>query len=144
MKKVITLVLAVVLFAVALVGCGEAGLKDGTYRAVQAAADEHGWTEFLEVTVSGGKITAVDFDALNADGDRKSENQEYIDTMVNYGGTTSPDKFYKELEDALIAKQNGGFDAVAGATVSSDSMRKLYAALAPKMEKGDTTEAVVA
>lgn len=140
MKKVIALVLAVLLCAVAFIGCDAAGMKDGTYRASYAAADDHGWTEYLEITVAGGKITAVDFDALNADGDRKSENQEYIDTMVNYGGTTSPDKFYKELEDAMVAKQNAGFDAVAGATTSSDSMKALYAALVANMEKGDTTE----
>ena len=88
-----------------------------------------------------GKITEADCDAFNADGKRKSEDEEYNKTMESYGGTTTPSKFYPELEQGFVNTQK--VDAVAGATTSSDSMKALYNALIPNMEKGDTSEVSV-
>ncbi|MBM6919760.1 FMN-binding protein [Phocea massiliensis] len=145
MKKqsiALLLMLAVsVVFAVICGGCLPKTLQDGTYTAKMASPDEHGWTETLTLTVKDGKITEADCDAFNADGKRKSEDEEYNKTMESYGGTTTPSKFYPELEQGLVNTQK--VDAVAGATTSSDSMEKLYNALISNMEKGDTSEVSV-
>lgn len=53
-------------------------------------------------------------------------------------------EFYPALEKSLVEKQDGSkIDAVAGATTSSDSMKKLYQALIANMKKGDTAEVKV-
>src|SRR5699024_3383725 len=113
-------------------------LQDGTYTAKMASPDEHGWTETLTLTVKDGKITEADCDAFNADGKRKSEDEEYNKNMESYGGTTTPSKFYTELEQRLVNTQK--VDAVAGATRASYSMRALYNALVPSRQKGDPAE----
>lgn len=148
MKKKISVLLLLCLCATIFACCNNkadtASFQDGTYKAIYAQADDHGWTEYLTVTVSGGKITSADFDALNEDGARKSENTEYNEIMKNAGSGTWPSEFYPALEKSLIEKQDGAkIDAVAGATVSSDSMKKLYQALVPNMKKGDTAEVKV-
>lgn len=145
MKKqsiALLLMLAVsVVFAVICGGCLPKTLQDGTYTAKMAFPDEHGWTEMLTLTVQNGKIIEADCDAINADGKRKSEDEEYNKNMESYGGTTTPSKFYPELEQGLVNTQK--VDAVAGATTSSDSMKVLYNALVSNMEKGDTSEVSV-
>lgn len=145
MKKqsiVLLVMLAVsVVFAVICGGCLPKTLQDGTYTAKMASADEHGWTEMLTLTVKNGAIVEADCDAINADGKRKSEDEEYNKTMESFGSETKPSKFYPELEQGLVNTQK--VDAVAGATTSSDAMEKLYNALVPNMEKGDTSEVSV-
>ncbi len=131
-----------IVFAAVCGGCLPKSLQDGTYTAKMASPDEHGWTEMLSLTVKDGVIVEADCDAINADGKRKSEDDEYNKTMESFGGTTTPKKFYPELEQGLVDTQK--VDAVAGATTSSDSMKKLYNALVPNMEKGDTAEVSVA
>lgn len=148
MKKTLIAMLSLCLVAMLFVACDNAAdtasFKDGTYKAAYAKADDHGWTDYLEVTVADGKITEVDYDSLNADGAKKSENDEYNNAMKNAGGKTWPSDFFPKLEKALIEKQNAeNVDAVAGATSSSDSMKKLYKALIPNMQKGDTAEVKV-
>lgn len=148
MKKTLSVLFSLCLCAAMFSGCSNnadtASFKDGTYKAVYAQADDHGWTEYLTVTVSDGKITSADFDAQNENGDKKSENTEYNDAMKNAGSKTWPSEFYPALEKSLVEKQDGNkIDAVAGATTSSDSMKKLYQALVANMKKGDTAEVKV-
>ena len=54
------LLLAVLLAALAFTGCGSTKYQDGSYRAEAADFDQHGWKEFLDITVTGGKITSVE------------------------------------------------------------------------------------
>ena len=125
--------------------CGSsAAYKDGTYKAQYKDPDEHGWTEYVTVTVSGGKFTAVDFDALNEDGKRKSEDEEYKAAYTGAGYQTSPADYSKKLEDSLLSKQDpSAVDAVAGATNSSTSFKDLLKKLEPQMKKGNTSTLVV-
>ncbi len=147
MKKTLSVLFSLCLCTAVFTGCNDtnaASFQDGTYKAVYAQADDHGWTEYLTLTVEDGKIVSADFDAENDDGAKKSENTEYNEAMKNAGSKTWPSAFYPALEKSLIEKQDGnGIDAVSGATTSSESLKKLYQALVPNMKKGDTTEVKV-
>ena len=143
MKKVFALALAVVMAAAMFVGCGDKGMKDGTYKA-SFKNPSHGWTEYVELTVSGGKITDVDFDALNENGDRKSENEEYEQSMKDAECTTGPMEFYADYEKQLLEKQKAdSIDGIATAPHSGDNLKTLVKALEKNMAKGDTAEVIV-
>lgn len=88
-----------------LVGCASSSsassnLKDGTYSAV--GAGRNGDVP-VTVTVSGGKITAVDI----------GENQE----TIGIGDLAT-----KSLPGKIIAAQSAQVDAVAGATITSNAI----------------------
>ena len=55
-------------------------LKDGTYKLV-SEADKRGWHVEFTIVVEGGKITSSDYDNLNKDGKRKSEDEAYEKQM---------------------------------------------------------------
>lgn len=140
MKKIIAITLATMLACTAFVGCtsGSTTLKDGTYRAEMSAADSHGWTDYVEVTVSGEKITAVDYDSLDASGAKKSESTDYDEAMKGAGSETYPSKFTPELEAQVLEKQGDGIDGVAGATNSSDNLKLMIKELKGNMTSGKT------
>lgn len=139
MRKVLTLVLALALAAALFTGCVSSTLKDGTYKAQYKEPDSHGWNEYVEVTVADGKITAVTFDALDTNGVKKTDTPEYKDQMLEFGGTTYPEKFYPEIAQKLIDTQDiTKVDAVAGATHSTDSFVALVKALDANMKSGNT------
>lgn len=143
MKRIVMLAAAVLMAAVMMVGCsGSASFKDGTYKATAKNAS-HGWTDYLEVTVKDGKITAVDYDSLDEAGNRKSESQEYEDQMKGYGSEIGPMEFFPEYEQKLLDNQTADFDAVAGATTSGNSLKELFDQLRKNMVNGDTTEVIV-
>ena len=97
--------------------------------------------EGLCIPVKDGKITDVDYDSMNADGTKKSEDQAYRESMEPVS-KTYPAKFYKELEDQLSEKQDPKkVDAVTGATNSSNDF-KILAVEAIKAAKAGTTDAV--
>lgn len=48
---------------------------DGTYKSTMPEANEAGWTEYVEITVSGGLVTDVVFDAIK-DGKKITEDDE--------------------------------------------------------------------
>lgn len=146
MKKIFAIIAALLAIAMPLTACSSSsdGYKDGSYRAEGKTADEHGWKEYLVVTVEGGEITAVEFDYSNADGAKKSEDEEYKATMLQYGGTTYPAEFCQNLEDAYLEKQTSAeVDTIAGATTSSVHFKKLAAALEGAMKKGKKDIVVV-
>ena len=122
MKKFAKLFLAAAL-VMTMAACGNTdSFKAGAYTG---EADGFGGKVTVELTLDENKtITAVNVTSSETDGI----------------GETAIDV----LSEKVLATNSLELDTVAGATVSSDSMKKLYAALAPKMEKGDTTEAVVA
>jgi len=136
MKKVLALVLTLVLAMGVFVGCGGSKLTDGTYKA-EGAADEHGWVEFAEVVVKDGKISSVNFDAVNGEGTLKSEDETYKNNMLNYGGTTHPAEFYTALEEQYMEKQDSTkMDTIAGATTSSGNIVKLLAEVEKQIKAG--------
>ncbi len=139
MKKTFAIIAAAVMCAAVLSGCS-AGMKDGTYKAEYKSYDDHGWKDYVSITVSGGKITAVDYDSLNEAGEKKSADTAYREQMEPVS-KTYPEKFSKELEDQLVDKQDvKKVDAVAGATTSSNAFKILAteALSAAKSGKTDT------
>ena len=146
MKKIFAIIAALLAITMPLTACSSSsdGYKDGSYRAEGKTADEHGWKEYLVVTVEGGEITAVEFDYSNDEGLKKSEDEEYKGYMLGAGYETYPADFTQKLEDSYLEKQKGAeVDAVAGATVSSDAFKKLAAALEDAMKKGKKDIVVV-
>lgn len=142
MKKSIALAGAILMTALLFTGCSTGGWKNGAYRA-SFQNPHYGWTEFLEVTVKDGKITAVDFDSLK-DGKRKSEDADYEQSMKEGGAEVGPREFYPEYEKRLLNKQNAkDVDVVATATTSGDALKELFSALEKNMKKGDTKEVIV-
>lgn len=143
MKKIFAVIVAVMASAVLLAGCN-AGMKDGTYKAENKDFDSHGWKDYIAVTVAGGKITEVDFDAINADGMLKTADPAYKEAMEPVS-KTYPEKFSEELEKQLVEKQEPKkVNTVAGATNSSDSFKVLATEVISKgIEKGNTETVVV-
>ena len=138
MKKFLCLLTALVII-LSVVSCGNSSsLKDGTYRAKQAEED-YGWSEFVEITVEGGKITKVVFDASNANGDLKSADEGYRGMMEPVSGTYPP-----YFSNQLVEKQSiKDVEVKTGATVSYNRFILLVDALEENMKNGDTTEKVV-
>ena len=86
----------------------------------------------------------MDFDALNEDGEKKSQDEDYKAAYTGAGYQTYPADYSKKLEDSLLSKQNPDqVDAVAGATNSSRSFKDLVKQLESRMKKGDTSTLVV-
>ena len=144
MKKLICLLLCVSACAALLAGCGSAPEKqDGQYRAEYAQFDEYGWKDYVTVTVEENKVTAVEFDAVNELGEKKSENASYRESMEAIT-KTYPEKFCAEYGEQYIEKQEAkDLDAIAGATKSHDSLVTLLSALQKPMEEGNTDPVTV-
>lgn len=127
---------------------GSSVKKDGTYRAKFENA-VYDWTEYVELTIADGQITAVDYDAVNAKGEKKSQDAAYDENMKSGNESAGlpaigPSTFYAEYEQALLQAQDvDGISAVAGATQSYNNFKILVNALSKKIATGDTSEAIV-
>ncbi len=142
MKKTFAIIAAAVMCSAVLSGCS-AGMKDGTYKAEYKSYDDHGWKDYVSITVSGGKITAVDYDSLNESGAKKSEDEAYRAQMEPVS-KTYPAKFYKELEDKLVEGQDvKKVDAVTGATTSSNDFKILATEALDAAKSGKTDTVTV-
>ena len=140
MKRLVAVILAAVAAACLMAGCSS-GMKDGVYKAQYKDYDDHGWKDYVSITVEGGQITSVDYDAMNQDGAKKSEDTAYRESMEPVSNTY-PAKFYKELEDQLTEMQDPKkVDAVTGATTSSNDF-KILATEAIKAAKSGNTDTV--
>ena len=119
---------------------------DGSYE-VRMPQDESCWQEYGKITVDDGYIKAVEYDAGNEAGDRKSQDAAYRDSMAagnadNGLPAVYPEKVYSDLIADFRAAQYDPqkVDAVAGATVSSRNFQKVMAALMELVEKGQPGE----
>lgn len=145
MKKAISILLISIFLATALIACGGGGggYKDGTYKATYDDFDEHGWKAYVEIVISDGEISDVDFDYVNEDGDIKSEDEEYNALMKEKSGS-SPEEFSPALEQQLIEKQNvKEIDNITGATHSVENFKKLAEAALKNAKSGNTEEAII-
>lgn len=118
--------------------------KDGTYKVSADAFDDKGWKAFVEVTIKGDQITAVNFDYADQSGNLKTADAAYREKQKAYNGTY-PEKYTGELEQQLISKQViSKVDAVSGATTSSKNFNTLVGyALDDMAEIGSTQPAVI-
>ena len=109
-----------------------AALTDGTYHA-QGQPDASGYTDQVSVTISGGRIAGVTWDAVAEDGSSKSilsENGMY--TMTEDGPTWSAQS--KAVTAAVVERQSLSFlkpdeagktDAIAVVSISVDGFMAL-------------------
>lgn len=119
-----------------LAGCG---FKDGVYTARLADFDSLGYQDYLTVTVADGVITSAEFDALSPEGGKKSEDQTYAQLMRPITGTTPAQitDHYQALLNGAKSYSKVQVDAISGATVSSRSFARLWAALKKPLQKGE-------
>ena len=118
-------------------------LKDGTYKLV-SEADKRGWHVEFTIVVEGGKIKSSDFDNLNKDGKRKSEDAEYEKQMKDKVGK-GPAEYFKAYNTGLVEKQKpSDVEVVSGATHAHTSFVEYANKLIEAAQKGDTKEIKVA
>lgn len=118
-------------------------LKDGAYKLV-SEADKRGWHVEFTIVVEGGKITSSDYDNLNKDGKRKSEDEAYEKQMKDKMGT-GPAEYFKAYNIGLVEKQNPkDVEVVSGATQAHTSFVEYANKLIEAAQKGDTKEIKVA
>ncbi|MGM0124425.1 hypothetical protein IGI37_001803 [Enterococcus sp. AZ194] len=117
--------------------------KDGEYRAEAKEFDDKGWKEYVVVKIADGKITEAEFNAEDKDGKLKTEDADYKENM-NKVNKTYPEKYMKELSDALVEKQKASdVEAVTGATHSSSDFVALANEALSYAAKGEVGTHVV-
>lgn len=145
MKKLLSLGLIVLLTIALLTACGgaandsneqgqgatedkgaeTAAYKDGTYKAEEPKFDEHGWKGQIEIKVEGGKITEVNYDEVNQEGKKKSEDTEYHKRFKEQKNVDLLDA-YETLEKGLVEKQDpDAVDTYTGATGTTEKFKTL-------------------
>lgn len=137
MKKIL-LSLLLLLSLLSLIGCSksEASYKDGVYQARSTGTDDHGGYGKVEITITDGKISDVQFQTFNKDDSIKdasygqglpegqykiaqasiAANAEYAKQLMEYqklidvdaisGATWNYQLFQDAVEQALQAAQN--------------------------------------
>lgn len=137
MKKFLAFALVLTLILTLAVGCATddangdsngadstGAFEDGTHTA-EGELDDHGWKPEIEIVVEGGEITTVNYEEYNEDGDPKSEDEEYGDSMEAVAEVRPADA-YEQLENDLIDSQDvDQVDTVSGATGSSETFKAL-------------------
>lgn len=127
MKRRLSFIVILNLILTMGIGCQKTSdvvYKDGKFNG-EGMADSQGWKGVIEIEVKDGKIVEVEYDEVNEDGREKSDDEEYAKSMEDASGISPKDAF-EQLEDALIKTQSPDrIDAIAGATTSSESFKKL-------------------
>ncbi len=142
MRKAASVFALLLAVCICFAGCSSS-YKDGVYHAEFADYDSHGWKEYVDVEVKDDTVVVLTFDGVNADGEKKSEDEDYRASMEPVKGTY-PAKFYTDIINQYL--ETGNLDdvaTVAGATLSTDRFRALMLALEDSMKSGDTTPIVV-
>lgn len=161
MKKILSITLTSILSLALLAGCGSTNketktpsdsnkdekttvaYKDGKYKAVYDKFDKHGWKAYVEIEIKDGKVSNVDFDYLNKDNKRKSEDKEYNEKMKPVS-KTAPNEFCPKLEKDLVDKQEvDKVDTISGATISTENFRNLSKEALENAKKGEKKEVIV-
>ncbi|GBF76173.1 hypothetical protein PA598K_04621 [Paenibacillus sp. 598K] len=113
------------------------GLADGAYYAEGEYSEKSGWKEVVALTVEGGKITKVDWNALYKDGglDKKTSSKTGAYGMVANGNAQAEwDEQAAKMEAYLIAEQSadglnlndeGKTDAVSGVSIGVEGFSEL-------------------
>lgn len=87
-------------------GDGEAtGLTDGTYKYASGVYGKTGYMDIAEMTVEGGKITALTFDCYTVDGQLKSDIVAAGNYVMTENGPTWTEQA-KAVADYIIANQS--------------------------------------
>ncbi len=127
---------------------GDRLLQDGIYRAAENSFDSSGFRDFVEVTVSGQEITAVNWDSEQKNSDKTKKE---LSREGNYVMSQTGLPWHEQaeiMERALLEKQDpsalvyqpstGKTDAYSGATISVEPFVRLSAAALSKAVKSGT------
>ena len=141
MKKLLSIILCVALTAM-LTGCNKE-IPDGVYLAqgdedsIKAA---NGWKDFLYLTFKDGEVVSAEFDSVNDLTVLKSQ----VSTS-EYPMDPAPSVWIPQLNENIAATTNPSkIAAVAGATTSSENVKKLYTAILENDWEEGKTEIFVA
>ena len=143
MKKII---FALAASAVLLTGCGSVSYKDGTYSAQSSVYQSEDGDEagngygVVDITISGGKITACTFNTYEPDGKLKDED------YGKEGGEVKNKDFYNKAQRARSACENysqqlvakgdiAEVDAISGATVNYNEFKEAVTAALKQAEE---------
>ncbi len=139
MRRMGFLLIACLLFVGLLAACGGSKVyQDGEYRAEFAKFDSYGYKDYLTLTVEDGSITKVEYNARDAEGLLRTEDEKYAQEMEAVR-ETYPELYTTNLINQLLEKQDiEKVDMIAGATYSSDSFKALFTALEENMQEGNT------
>ena len=145
-KRKTTLKTCLVLcFFMQLASCGENAyfLKDGYYTAEAAEFDEHGWKEYLTISVSGGRIILVEYDAFNPSGFIKSWDMDYM-RIMNAEDGTYPNAYTRYYGRQFLERQGAdSIDAISGATHSYHTFLSLAEAVLKNAREGNNNTSQV-
>jgi major membrane immunogen (membrane-anchored lipoprotein) len=118
-------------------------LKEGYFTAEAAEFDSFGWKEYLTISVSGGKIIHVEYNAYNPSGFLKSWDMDYLRTMNEANGTY-PNAYTRYYAGKFLEKQGvEGIDALSGATHSYPVFIGLAEAVLKCAMEGDHSTVLV-
>ena len=115
-------------------------LKDGTYTLEEKNFDDKGWKVNFSMTVKDGKITKSDYDYLDKDGKKKSEDKAYQKAMSEKTKEKiGPADYIPALNEELVKAQDAAsVDVVSGATHSSEAFRNYAQQLVQAAQAGKT------
>ncbi|WP_430610457.1 extracellular electron transfer flavoprotein PplA [Enterococcus sp. DIV0876] len=114
-----------------------APMQDGTYK-LEEKNYKNDYRVSFEITVVDGKITESKYDNINADGESKTENTEYNESMKEKAGI-SPEEFIPKFNEELVAAQSpSSIEVVSGATHSFDSFQNYAQQLIQAAQAGNT------
>ena len=132
-------VMLLLLAAVLLCGCRHisSGMADGIYTAEAAHFDEHGWKEYITISVANNTIITVDYNAKNASGFIKSWDMQYMRVMNSTSGTYPNEYTRIYAEELLVGQSPDAVDCVTGATHSYETFLQLGHAVIEQARAGD-------
>ncbi|EUJ18417.1 putative lipoprotein [Listeria aquatica FSL S10-1188] len=113
-------------------------MQDGTYK-LEEQNYSNGYRTVFSMTVKDGKISESDYNYVNKDGQKKTDDADYEKTMKEKAGT-GPKEYIPALNESLVDKQEAGeVDTVSGATHSSDQFKIYAAQLINAAQNGNTS-----
>ena len=122
---------------------GAEALTDGEYSLEEKNIGATGWKTVFKMTVKDGKIAESNYNYVNADGQLKTDDEEYQKMMSEKTGT-GPQDFVPALNKAFVEQQGAAdIEVVTGATHSWHGFKIYASQLVNAAQKGDTTPIVV-
>lgn len=147
LRKTASLLLVVIFAAVSFAGCSGNSYNDGTYTSQLAEFESSGWKDTMEVTIQGGKIVKINWDAIYKDDTIPIRKKQYSKSGLYgmlavgavgewYDQAVAAEQYVLENGiDSLNVKDDGYSDAVSGCTVHVSSFDKLVRECLAKAKK---------
>ena len=123
---------------------GAEELTDGEYSLEEKNIGATGWKTVFKMTVKDdGKIAESNYNYVNAEGQLKTDDDEYQKMMSEKTGV-GPQDFVPALNKAFVEQQGAAdIEVVTGATHSWHGFKIYASQLVNAAQKGDTTPIVV-